>query len=205
MITLYIKTHKVTGLKYLGKTEKNPYTYFGSGIRWKRELKKYGNDVETEILFQSESLEEIKEKGLYYSNLWNIVESSEWANYIEENGSGGDTSAYRDYEAMSKRTKGVLKGPQSETHRLNNSLSHIGQKAWNKGLKTGPVSEETKRKHREARLGKKRGKYTLHKQPHGTKHLQGKKACCLCCKKNFDLGNLAKHLRKKENESTVQF
>jgi len=112
MITLYIKTHKVTGLKYLGKTEKNPYTYFGSGIRWKRELKKYGNDVETEILFQSESLEEIKEKGLYYSNLWNIVESSEWANYIEENGSGGDTSAYRDYEAMSKRAAGsVLKPP----------------------------------------------------------------------------------------------
>lgn len=99
--------------------------------------------------------------------------------------------------------KGRPKGPQSETHRLNNSLAHIGQTPWNKGLKTGSVSEETRRKHTLARTGKKRGKYTLHKEPHGTKHLQGKKACCLCCHREFDLGNLAKHLRKKENESTI--
>jgi hypothetical protein len=203
MITLYVKTHRLTGLKYLGKTERDPYTYSGSGIRWKRELNKYGNDVETEILFQSDNLDEIREKGLYYSELWNIVESNDWANFIEENGSGGDTSAFRDYEAMSIKTKGVPKGPQSEKHRKNNSLSHIGQKAWNKGLKTGPVSEETRKKHTLARTGKKRGKYTLHKDPHGTKHLQGKKASCLCCRKEFDLGNLAKHLRKKENESTI--
>ena len=202
MITLYVKTHKVTGLKYLGKTERDPYTYSGSGIRWKRELNKYGNDVETEVLFQSENLEDIREKGLYYSEIWNIVESNEWANFIEENGSGGNTSAYRNYEAMSKKTKGVSKGPQSEQHRINNSLAHKGQKAWNKGIKTGSVSEETRKKHTLARTGKKRGKYTLHKEPHGTKHLQGKKACCLCCKREFDLGNLAKHLRKK-NESTI--
>ena len=203
MITLYVKTHKVTGLKYLGKTERDPYTYSGSGVRWKRELNKYGNDVETEVLFQSENLEDIRKKGLYYSALWNIVESNEWANFIEENGSGGDTSAYRDYEAMSRKTKGVSKGSQSETHRLNNSLGHIGQTPWNKGKKTGSVSEETRKKHTLARTGKKRGKYTLHKEPHGFGHLQGKKASCLCCHREFDLGNLAKHLRKKENESTI--
>ena len=203
MITLYVKTHKVTGLKYLGKTEKDPYVYKGSGIRWKRELKKYGNDVDTEILFESENIEEIKEKGLYYSKLWDIVHSDEWANFIEENGSGGDTSAYRDYEAMSEKTKGIPKGPQSETHRLNNSLGHIGQTPWNKGKKTGPVSEETKKKHTLSRTGKKREKYTLKKPPNGFGHLQGKKACCLCCQREFDLGNLAKHLRKKENESTI--
>jgi hypothetical protein len=99
--------------------------------------------------------------------------------------------------------KGIPKGPQSEKHKINNSLAHKGQKAWNKGIKTGPVSEETRKKHTLARTGQKRGKYTLHKEPHGTKHLQGKKASCLCCKREFDLGNLAKHLRKKENESTI--
>jgi len=101
--------------------------------------------------------------------------------------------------------KGKAKEPQSEIHRLNNSLAHKGQIPWNKGLKTGPLSEEHKKKAADARRGKKRGKYTLHKEPHGTKHLQGKKACCLCCKREFDLGNLAKHLRKRENESTIQF
>lgn len=99
--------------------------------------------------------------------------------------------------------KGVPKGPQSEQHRINNSFAHIGQTPWNKGLKTGPVSEETRKKHTLARTGKKRGKYTLHKEPHGTKHLQGKKICCLCCHREFDLGNFAKHFRKIENESTI--
>lgn len=203
MITLYVKIHKDTGLKYLGKTEKDPYTYQGSGLYWKRHIEKYGNNIETEIIFQSENLEEIKEKGLYYSKLWNIVESDEWANLIEENGSGGDTSKYHDYEEISRKTKGISKGPQTEQHRLNNSLGHMGQSPWNKGKKTGPLSEEHKKKAADSRRGKKRGKYTLHKEPHGTKHLQGKKACCLCCHREFDLGNLAKHLRKKENESTI--
>jgi hypothetical protein len=202
MITLYVKTHRVTGLKYLGKTERNPYTYSGSGIRWKRELNKYGDDVETEVLFQSENLEDIREKGLYYSELWNIVESNEWANFIEENGSGGDTSKFHDYKAISEKMKGVPR-PRTKEHQDALTKSLKGQKAWNKGIKTGPVSEETKKKHTLARTGQKRGKYTLHKEPHGTKHLQGKKASCLCCHREFDLGNLAKHLRKKENESTI--
>ena len=35
MTTLYIKTHKITGLKYFGKTTLNPFTYNGSGSHWK--------------------------------------------------------------------------------------------------------------------------------------------------------------------------
>ena len=204
MITLYVKTHKVTGLKYLGKTEQDPYKYLGSGKRWKRELNKYGKEIYTEILFQSESIDEIREKGLYYSKLWNIVESVEWANFIEENGSGGDTSAFRDYEEMSRKTKGRKIGPQSPQHRLNNSLSHMGQIAWNKGLVLGSSkkSRDAGKKSGESRLGKKRGKYSLKKQPNGTKHLQGKRASCLCCRREWDLGNLAKHLRK-QNELQI--
>jgi hypothetical protein len=203
MITLYVKTHKVTGLKYLGKTEQDPYKYLGSGKRWKREINKYGKEIETEIIFQSEDINEIRDLGLYYSKLWNVVESKNWANFIEENGSGGDTSAFRDYEEMSKKTKGRKIGPQTPEHRLNNSLGHMGQKAWNKGL-LGVVkaTNETKEKMRASKLGKKRGRYNLKKPPNGTKHLQGKKASCLCCKREWDLGNLAKHLRK-QNEFQI--
>lgn len=39
-ITLYIKIHNVTGLKYFGKTTKNnPEKYTGSGKHWKRHIK----------------------------------------------------------------------------------------------------------------------------------------------------------------------
>lgn len=99
--------------------------------------------------------------------------------------------------------RGISKGPQTDQHKLNSSLSHMGQKAWNKGL-VGviKVSAETKQKMRESKLDKKRGKYNLKKPPNGTKHLQGKKACCICCRKEWDLGNLAKHLRK-QNEIQI--
>jgi hypothetical protein len=88
-IYLYKKTHKVTGLKYLGKTIHDPYKYEGSGTYWRRHCDKHGYDVDTEILFETDSKEELKNKGLYYSELWNVVESEEWANLKPESGDGG--------------------------------------------------------------------------------------------------------------------
>lgn len=89
MYYLYVKTHLKTGLKYLGFTKQNPYTYKGSGKYWKRHIKKYGYDIWTNIIFQSEIEYEIKQNGLYFSELWNIVESKEWANLKPEQGDGG--------------------------------------------------------------------------------------------------------------------
>jgi hypothetical protein len=90
-IYLYKKTHNKTGLKYLGKTN-NPYphTYKGSGHYWKRHINTHGYDVTTEILLETDDPEKIKEMGIYYSNLWNVVESEEWANLKPEMGDGGD-------------------------------------------------------------------------------------------------------------------
>ena len=35
---LYVKTHNVTGLKYFGKTTRNPLTTNGSGVYWKSHI-----------------------------------------------------------------------------------------------------------------------------------------------------------------------
>lgn len=83
---LYIKTHNQTGLKYLGQTSKNPFKYKGSGKYWKRHLKQHGNDVITDILGTYQNKEDLSAAGIYYSKLWNIVESSEWANLGPETG-----------------------------------------------------------------------------------------------------------------------
>ena len=95
IIYLYKKTHNITGLKYLGKTEKsNPYNYKGSGKYWTAHIKEHGYDVTTEIIRVCESKEELKEWGLYYSKLWNIVNECDsngkktWANLIPESGAG---------------------------------------------------------------------------------------------------------------------
>lgn len=94
-IYLYVKTHRKTGLKYLGKTvSKDPYKYRGSGNYWRAHIKKHGYDVDTEILHECQSNEEVREWGLHYSHLLDVVNARDehgnkiWANLREEAGDG---------------------------------------------------------------------------------------------------------------------
>ena len=120
-IYLYVKTHNITGLKYLGKTEaKDPHRYKGSGKYWKRHIGKYGYDVSTQILLVTENKEEIRDTGIFFSRLWNIVDDSKWANLKEESGDGGRPSDY----VISK-----LRGKQiSEETRQKLSKAKLGKK-----------------------------------------------------------------------------
>jgi hypothetical protein len=141
MIYLYVKIHNITGLKYLGKTVQDPFVYNGSGKRWLNHLKKHGVDITTEILFQTEDKDIFKQKAIYYSNLYNIVESDDWANIRPEEGDGGDTSQYIDYvkvEAIKKHRK---------------DLGHY------KDRPKRVLSEQTKSKMSKTRTGQKRGPY----------------------------------------------
>lgn len=94
-IYLYVKTHKVTGLKYLGKTNQDPHKYPGSGVYWSRHLKEHGDEVDTEVLHECQTNDEIRELGLRYSNLWDVVNAVDehgrkiWANLKPEEGDGG--------------------------------------------------------------------------------------------------------------------
>jgi hypothetical protein len=90
VIYLYVKTHNATGLKYFGKTtNKSPEKYKGSGLLWKRHIKKYGYDVSTEIVASFENELECQEFALAFSKQNNIVASEDWANLREENGTDG--------------------------------------------------------------------------------------------------------------------
>ena len=86
---LYVKTHSITGLKYFGKTTKNPFKYPGSGIHWRRHLKKHGNEHTTEVIAEFDDPDECEKFALEFSHKNNIVESIEWANLIPENGKDG--------------------------------------------------------------------------------------------------------------------
>lgn len=96
---LMIKTHNITGLKYLCKKTTNNirrcYTYLGSGKFWKRHLAKYGNDVSTVIIESSTNLEEFSKKAIYWSNYYNVVESCDWANLIIENGANKNDRSFQ--------------------------------------------------------------------------------------------------------------
>jgi len=91
MISLYVKIHNITGLKYFGKTIKNPYIYKGSGVYWKNHLAKHGNDVTTIVVGEYlENSNLLAAHAMNFSIIHNIVCSKDWANLINENGSDGN-------------------------------------------------------------------------------------------------------------------
>jgi len=173
---LYVKTHLASGLKYLGKTEKDPYIYKGSGVRWKNHIRKHGYDVHTDVLLMTDNYDELVETGLFFSKLFNVVESKEWANLIPESGEGvggllhsEETKAHlsriktgkhrtpHDEETKRKiaeSLRGRKRPPFSEEHKRKTSETL-------KGITRKPLSEEHKRKISEAKTGKPRVKTIL--------------------------------------------
>lgn len=160
--TLYLKTHKITGLKYLGYTTRDPFRYKGSGTYWLKHLFKHGNFIETKIVISLYNKQEIKRWAKYYSILWNVVESVEFANLIEESISGiigykhtkstkikisqknkGKKLSLNTRKKISKARKGMI---FTDEHKKNIGLASRGR----------PQSEETKRKRAEANKGQKR-------------------------------------------------
>jgi hypothetical protein len=131
---LYKKTHTKTNLQYLGFTKHNPYRYKGSGKYWCLHIDKHGNDVQTEILFETESKQKIQELGSYYSILWNIVNSPDWANLKPESGDGGGVT-------------GMNKGkqrPKEHIEAMRAGWERKKQKGYiphNKGKKYGPSAK----------------------------------------------------------------
>ena len=148
MYYLYVKTHQVTGLKYLGQTKQDPFKYKGSGLYWRLHLKKHGEHLETEIIKECSDQLELRRWGEYYSDLWNIVESDDWANLKPEIGDGGCP-------------KGVNLG---RVH-LDETKAKIS--ASKKGVpinRTHSVSDETKAKLSESQKGRKRSAESIQKQ-----------------------------------------
>jgi hypothetical protein len=173
MIYLYLKTHRVTGLKYLGKTVRDPYTYKGSGLLWKRHLQKYGNDVSTVVLFESSDLQQIREKGQYYSDLWNIVNDKTFANMRPETGDGGDTSCCENYKIgmATRNTAGSNNSMYGRSAVVENNL-----RWYNNGIENIYVTEGTQPKNYYS------GRIINYKKPHTEKTKKllsayGKKPC----------------------------
>lgn len=149
---LYIKRHNVSRIKYLGKTTlPDPYTYEGSGVLWKKHIKKYGKDIST--LWVSEVFTDkdlLIEFATFLSQELDIVKSNEWANLMEENGIGGGTFGIGEKNvaklpSVRKKISESLKGHNygmtglkhsSETRKLMSiSAKNAGTGLWLKGTK----------------------------------------------------------------------
>ena len=139
---LYIKEHNQTGLKYFGRTVRDPIKYKGSGVYWNRHLDKHGNDVST-IWYQAFTDEkEFREYAEKFSAENNIVEDMSWANLVDETGFMGGFNGLT--EEGRKRI--------SETSKVRRHSEETKEKIRAARAKQAPtrlgavVSEETKAK-----------------------------------------------------------
>jgi len=127
--TLYVKTHNITGFKYLGYTKQNTSKYKGSRNIWLLHLKNYGNNFSTQIIVQNENTALISFWGRYFSEEWNIVESEEWANLIPETCGGGrvlnSPPQLCSEETRKKISKTLTGRKHALEHRKINSLSKL--------------------------------------------------------------------------------
>jgi hypothetical protein len=181
MIHIYLKTHNITGLRYLGKTKNDPLRYKGSGKRWLNHLRVHGNDVHTTILQTCSDNEQVKHWGLYYSSLWDVVNDQSFANLTEERGDGGPT--FRN-EVINQ-----LVGDKLREHNKTLSAEYKTERARRAGrafwvkVKSDPNLaahiSKVRKQQRNPMLGK-----------------QQKRVCCLGCRRDLPINQLTTHMCK---------
>lgn len=150
-IYLYVKRHSVTGLKYFGKTIKNPYTYQGSGKHWTNHIAKHGKEyVETLHVWSFNNQAECKEFALHFSENHNIVESKEWANLIPEDGINNPPSQL----GKKPSQESVEKSRLARTGQKRNQVIREKMSVAARGKKRGPITEQRRSNIAKARSGK---------------------------------------------------
>jgi len=210
---------ELNGVKYFCKSvRKDIEKYTGSGVRWTNHVKKHGRE-HIRTLWISEWFycpERLQFFALEFSKQHNIVESSEWANLIPENGLTGNTGSKKGHmagipkpksnmhrDSISKTLTGITLEyrhgkEKADEIRSKMSLAKIGNKK----------SKETIEKTRQTHLGSKRGKETKQRM----KEAQTRRVPLVCehCGKSVLPGNFhrwhgdcclsnPKHLKRKVN------
>jgi hypothetical protein len=150
---IYVK-QLPNGLYYLGKTIKDPIEYKGSGTYWLRVIKKYNyklSDIKTWILHKTTDKNDIKIIGEYYSKLFDVVNSKNWANLKPENGDGGQGKGFMKNDPNHPVKRKEVREKISKTL--------LGESNWIRGKigKNAPMygykhTDESKQKIRDAAL-----------------------------------------------------
>ena len=150
---LMIKTHNITNLKYLcyTRSEGELYNnYKGSGVLWKKHLKKHGDDISTELIFETDNFDDFKQLAIEKSKEFNIVDSSSWANLKIEEGDGGDTVSNKMW---------ITDGINDKYH--NKDL--LIPEGWNRGRSKCVFNDSKKQKEFSAKADRSNQSYKLKK------------------------------------------
>jgi hypothetical protein len=122
-------------------------------------------------LLATEDKEEIRVTGIFFSKMWNIVESDEWANLKPEEGDGGGNSWNTPGADVRKKEMSDRQSGKSHTKEWNENIragligvKHTTERKKNisEGKRRSPmiITDEYREKMRKAITGKKRSPET---------------------------------------------
>lgn len=223
MYKLYKITNTVNGKLYIGITK------LAIEQRWAKHLKdsispkyplhyaisKYGQENFTIELLE-ESINRSHISGLEEPTIQKY-DSRNYGYNVAKGGYGGDLGP----EALAKRLetiknwspekKAIYKKKLSQRNLGKTKETDSGRLSQSEKIKGNTFrkgflhDDGTKLKISKGNKGKVRSpksidKYRKAAKIRGNAHLQGKKISCICCKKDWDLGNFAQHIKRQSNE-----
>lgn len=131
IIYLCVKQHSITGMLYFCKTTRNdPEKYLGSGKYWKRHLKKHGASfVKTLKVWKFEDQIKCVNFAKRFSNFYGIVNASNWANIIEENGLDGAPKGIKFNDSHKENMRGKVRSKEHyQKLSMNHAKPNLGKK-----------------------------------------------------------------------------
>lgn len=114
---LMIKSHYETGIHYLCITKrKNWQDYKGSGKRWRNLLKKHPSEILTDLLFTTDSKEELAFAATYLSVAYDIPNNPIFSNLVPElgyEGNQGNFELWWEYASEEERNNVIRQRHES--------------------------------------------------------------------------------------------
>jgi len=89
MPVVYLTTNKINNKKYIGADKNNNPNYFGSGLKIKLAIKKYGRENFTKEIIEECELDNLYEREKYWVDFYDCVNSDDYYN-LSEGGKGGN-------------------------------------------------------------------------------------------------------------------
>lgn len=152
---IYKTKNLINGKIYIGKDEKNVANYLGSGKYFKRALKKYGKEnFRKTIIDIAEDSTTLCLKEIFWIDFYNARDGNIGYN-IQPGGEGSHLLGEK-HPMFGKHLLDETKRKLSESHK--------GKKIWNKGLKTGRMSEEQRRNISLSLKGRKQSMESIEKR-----------------------------------------
>ncbi len=144
-MVIYLTTNLVNGKQYIGKDRNNNPHYLGGGVLLKEDIQKLGKtNFRKEILEVCSSLDELKQREVYWLKYYNAAENTGFYNLT--NKSGGSDNGPTKTQKYLDRGKKISTSRKGKTYPLASEAQHGLKKPKVSKALTGKLKSEKHKK-----------------------------------------------------------